>query len=249
MLIAIDCGHGCAPDIGASGNGFLEDKLVFELGELIAPILESHGHTVILTRPTSAKSVNDSLNQRVLLSNKNIADLFVSIHFNAFSSEKANGAEVFISSPTSLAKRKAKMILNNICGLGYRRRGVKIGNFVVIKGTRAPAILVECCFLTNKNDMLRYNKEQFARAIAFGILEKEKLDFETITLDIPAKTILKPSTEQSSTIYQLINQGEKLKVKELEAGIYTFKLFGEEENHYLVEYEGEQWFLFVGHTR
>lgn len=262
MLIAIDCGHGCPPDTGASGCGKQEDTLAKNLGFKIAKIIASQGHQVKMVRPSTAKSVNNSLSLRANYANAAKADLYVSIHFNAFSSVSAHGAEVWIHSSSSSIKNRANAVLDNICALGYARRGVKIGNFAVLRLTNMPAMLIECCFITNQKDVDRYDENKVALAIAKGILGskyidlgKEKINKEQITLIVTTDTYLKPSTEQST---QLV-AAELVKIT---VGEYAAELVGSEEGHYLIKLHSgtlqalagnfdasKEYFIFEGHCR
>ncbi|MCW6111708.1 peptidoglycan-binding protein, partial [Clostridium sporogenes] len=60
-----------------------------------------------------------------------------------------------------------------ICALGYTNRGIKDGsNLYVLKHTKAKAMLIECCFCDNREDMNRYNAENMADAIVKGLVGK-----------------------------------------------------------------------------
>lgn len=255
MLIAIDCGHGCPPDTGASGCGKQEDTLAKNLGFKVAEILVSQGHQVKMVRPSAAKSVNNSLSLRASYANAAKADLYVSIHFNAFSNPAANGAEVWIYSSNSKIKDKANAVLENICALGYTRRGVKIGSFAVLRLTNMPAMLVECCFLTNQSDINKYDEDKVALAISKGILEKEPINLakekivtENIELVVEVDTYLKiDTTEQTVNV----NKNQLVFIKK---GSYDALLVGEEEGHYLVKCldgfsKEQEYFIYSGHCK
>jgi N-acetylmuramoyl-L-alanine amidase/Mannosyl-glycoprotein endo-beta-N-acetylglucosaminidase len=166
MKYGIDCGHGCAPDIGASGNGQLEDRLTWAVGQQVISQLRTLGHEVVDCRPKSASSVNDSLARRCQIANRAAVDIFVSIHFNAFNG-KAHGSEVFAIS--NKGKILAQSVLDEICNLGYFNRGVKGTAFYVLKNTQMTAMLIECCFIDNVSDMKRFNVEAMATAITRGL--------------------------------------------------------------------------------
>lgn len=254
MKIAIDPGHNCRPDIGAVGLGRKEDVLVKSLAFAIEKLLVEQGHEVEICLPKSASSVISSLMARTRIANRFNADLYVSLHFNAFYKASANGAEVWIFASNSLAKDRANAVLENICDMGLRRRGVKIGNFAVLKHTNMPAMLVECAFITNASDMEKYDESKYALAITKGILgasyidmSQEKIESEKIKLIVEIGTYLKPSTEQSSSLNFL----ELIKIK---AGEYNAELIGEEEGHYLVKFKDEfdiqkEYFIFSGHCK
>lgn len=167
MKYGIDCGHGCAPDTGASGNGQLEDTLTLAVGQRIMTQLQALGHEVVNCRPKSASSVTSSLAQRCAIANNASVDVYVSIHFNAFNNQ-AHGTEVFAAS--SKGSALAQKVLDAICPLGFFNRGVKNGSHLyVLKNTNMPAILVECCFIDSARDMDLFDADKMACAIVKGL--------------------------------------------------------------------------------
>ena len=186
MIIGIDCGHTLSGEgTGAQGCGYKEQNLTRELGELVTQMLEREGHTVV--NCTVDKSYNNSqqLKDRVILANRQKLDLFVSIHFNACVNDqvgngKTTGTEVLVYSTTSKAKSYADRIVKNISNLGLKNRGVKTHNAYVLKNTNAPALLIETCFIDDRDDMNIYLKspKNVAKAIVEGILNKTIVEKE-----------------------------------------------------------------------
>jgi N-acetylmuramoyl-L-alanine amidase len=166
MKIAIDLGHNVENDTGAVGIR-AEDELIMEVGKLVLEKLIFKAIDTILCTPKKARDVNHSLNQRIAIANMSKADLFVSIHFNKFG-KGANGSEVYYISVKG--KEYAVSVQDELVKLGFRDRGVKVGNFAVLKRTLMPAILVECCFCDSEKDMELYDAEKVASAIVNGIL-------------------------------------------------------------------------------
>ena len=82
----------------------------------------------------------------------------------------ATGTEVLVYSASSAAAPYAANICAAIAALGFRNRGVKERpGLYVLKHTRAPALLVECCFVDDADDAALYNAEAMAAAIVQGI--------------------------------------------------------------------------------
>lgn len=166
MKIAVDIGHNCPPDTGAVGVR-RECDLVREVGEKLIQLLTVEGHEIIRCLPKKATSVSNSLIQRVAIANSSDADLFISIHFNAFNG-KARGTECFAISPVGRAY--ASKIVNEIASLGFINRGVKDGSrLYVVRETSMPAILVECCFCDSREDMSIFDAAKMATAIRAGL--------------------------------------------------------------------------------
>lgn len=167
MKIAIDCGHTLVgADYGASGIKE-ESLLTREVGTKVINLLKAAGHTVIDCTVDSAVSLSSSLVYRTQKANNAGADYYVSIHFNCFNGS-AKGTEVLYYSSTDA---RMSNVLAKICNLGFTNRGLKQRTgLAVLKNTNMRAMLIECCFCDNQEDMNRYNADAMAKAIVEGFL-------------------------------------------------------------------------------
>lgn len=170
MKIVLDYGHG-GNDPGATYKGRKESNDVLKLGQAVTKILKSVGVTVVETR-SSDKTV--SLQERADLSNRVKPDWFISIHRNAFKPEQANGAEVFVFTTGSIKEKAfAASLQQALVGVGYRNRGVKLGNYHVLRETKAPSVLLEVGFIDNSYDNKLFDEKfnDIAAALATAILK------------------------------------------------------------------------------
>ena len=93
FVVVLDAGHG-GHDSGNRGNGYFEKKIALNIALKIGAQLEKDpGIKVIYTRK---KDVFVDLIVRAEIANKADADLFVSIHCDAFTSSRAFGAGTFV---------------------------------------------------------------------------------------------------------------------------------------------------------
>jgi N-acetylmuramoyl-L-alanine amidase len=167
MKIGFDQGHGLPSCDGGAIGIKKEEDLIASTSGLLIPKLKVQGHQIILTRPKKAFSTKNSLEQRCEIANLHDCDLFVSIHFNAFT-PSANGCEVYAIGKTGC--NYGGEIVKNIAQLGYVNRGLKDGiRYYVLRNTKMPAILIEGCFLTSAVDMTIFDAEKMSDAIARGI--------------------------------------------------------------------------------
>lgn len=165
MVINVHGGHNHIVT-GASGllNEVTEDRKV---SALVVSKLKALGHTVYDCTDDSGKTQGQNLANIVNKCNAHTADLNVSIHFNAGG---GHGTEVLVYSTSSGAKPYAAQICTAITALGFTNRGVKVRpDLYVLRKTKAPALLVECCFVDNATDKALYNAESMANAIVKGI--------------------------------------------------------------------------------
>ena len=141
------------------------------VGNALISKLRGIGIKVVNCTPNTAKSLNDSLYQRVITANNCGATLFVSIHHNACPG--GYGAEVLCIKDNyqdGLSTKVGEAILNELASIGLKNRGVKDRrDLYVINNTTMPALLVECAFVDSSLDMANYNPEKAAAAIYKGI--------------------------------------------------------------------------------
>lgn len=176
--IVLDPGHGGTDPGAVDGINKTENDsiitrecdIAFDIVDRISKLLSPH--SVILTRP---KDKFESLTRRCEISNKSKADIFVSIHMNAVGVPTAKGYEVYSYRDSKAGARLRDIVLNELTQSfpNMRNRGGKEAGFFVLKHTNAPAILVECGFITNTEEEKEFNKvevrQKMAEAIAKGI--------------------------------------------------------------------------------
>lgn len=170
IVLAIDIGHNVPYDRGAVGIR-KEDELNRLVGNALISKLRGRGIKVVNCTPSTAKSLNDSLYQRVITANNCGATLFVSIHHNACPG--GYGAEVLCIKNNyqgGLSTKVGQAILNELASTGLKNRGIKDRrDLYVINNTSMPALIVECAFVDSSLDMANYNPEKSAAAIYKGI--------------------------------------------------------------------------------
>ncbi len=172
-LVILDAGHGGTDD-GAKVGSFLEKKVTLLTTLLTKKHLEELGYRVILTR---SRDSYVSLPKRVQIANKAKASLFVSIHFNASKSTEAQGIEVFYYNSGEMWRSRASQRLANsilYCVIDQtdgNSRGIKHGNFHVVRETGMPAVLVEGGFITNQTERNRLKDRSYLDRISVGIAQ------------------------------------------------------------------------------
>jgi N-acetylmuramoyl-L-alanine amidase len=171
--IVIDPGHG-GDDFGTKVGHTIEKVINLKTAEYVAALLRKSGFEVLMTRK---KDVFISLADRVDLANRSKASLMVSIHFNAAQSKEAEGLEIFyfkypILERKNHSKNLADLVMRFVLNLTKAKsRGVKTGNFCVIRDTQIPSILVEGGFLTNERELEKIRQDQYLKSLAQGIVD------------------------------------------------------------------------------
>ena len=176
MIINVHGGHNPAGKTACGAVGLLdesrEDRIV---KDIVIERLRDLGHTVYDCTVDNGTSQNDVLKKIVAKCNSHDVDLDVSIHLNSgmddYSGDgKTGGTEVWLYSENSRAKSYAQRTVDAIANLGFTNRGLKYSTgLYFLRKANAPAMLVECCFVDDKDDQKIYNAEKMANAIVKGI--------------------------------------------------------------------------------
>lgn len=221
--IFIDAGHG-GNDSGAVGQGLQEKIVNLNVSKRVEYHLKRHGVTVIMSR---TGDTNPYLTQRSNLANSNNVDASISIHCNAFNGN-AKGVETFTYGTGANEMRLANCVHNKIisAGLYSANRGIKQGNLHMVREPKMAAILVEMAFIDNIDDskLLKNKQEEFAVAIAKGILEYVGIAWkaETITQPVTSNTLYRVMAGSYSSRENANKQIERLKALGIDATIMVF---------------------------
>jgi N-acetylmuramoyl-L-alanine amidase len=172
-LVILDAGHG-GTDEGARVQSLLEKRITLTTTLLTKKSLEEMGYRVILTR---SRDRYISLARRVSIANKTNATIFVSIHFNAARNNSVHGVEIHYCDGNErwrsrASRRLADCILFQVLDqTEAHSRGIKQNNFVVIRDTNMPAVLVEGGFMTNGDECSLLKSKEYLKKIAQGIAQ------------------------------------------------------------------------------
>ncbi|MBT2288527.1 N-acetylmuramoyl-L-alanine amidase [Paenibacillus albidus] len=166
-LIVLDAGHG-AKDSGAVGvTGKYEKNFNLAIVMKAAELLKQEDKfDVVLTRSDDTFL---ELKERVAIANNLKADLFISVHANSSGSSSASGTETYYKREASkaLAKVMHKYLVQ---ATGLSDRGVRSGNFHVIRETKMPAVLLEVGYLSNKKDEALLFTEDLQNKVAASMV-------------------------------------------------------------------------------
>lgn len=167
--VFLGVGHG-GSDPGAVSGGWLEKDLNLAIAKACNEELVRHGVSVLMSRTTDE---NDDLTQEIRECNAFNPDLAIDIHNNAGGGD---GAEAFYHYGGGASKTMAENVLAEIVKIGQNSRGAKVRKgsdgrdyYGFIRETSAPAVIVECAFVDNANDMQIIDTEEERRAMGVAI--------------------------------------------------------------------------------
>lgn len=180
LKVAVDAGHG--PQ--TAGKRTPDDSMrEFHFNSVVARYvrseLEEYEGVAVLFTHADDGSRDVPLKERTDKANAWKADILVSIHANAYGSgwNDARGIETFVYSPRpAAAVRLAEAVQQNLLiETGLRNRGVKADNLHMLRESNMTAILVECGFMTNREEAALLKSDAYrrkcAKAIVAGIVE------------------------------------------------------------------------------
>lgn len=111
FIVAVDAGHG-GKDPGAHGkHGTLEKKVVFQIAQKLTNIINKTPNMQAFMVRKGDYFI--SLKERSRIARRKNADLFISIHADAFSSPKASGASVFTLSRRGATSEAARWLASH----------------------------------------------------------------------------------------------------------------------------------------
>ncbi len=196
ILVTIDPGHG-GKDPGAIGlNELREVDVILPIALRVAKILEAKGIATQLTRDSDYFV---GLDERVNMSRKAGASIFVSIHANSIDNRPdVNGLETYhyhrgLELATSVHRKVLELMNDDPREEALLDRGVRSARFLVLRKSEIPAILVEVGYLTSPTESPKLAdatyRDRMAEAIAQGILDY----LGKATTTIPVSTNKTPS--------------------------------------------------------
>ena len=187
VCVVLDPGHGGEDGGCSSAEGAVEKDLNLSIAEDIAAILNAAGCPAVLTRTedkllydlygdladyTGRKKTYD-LRNRLRFSEAQNAQYLVSIHMNKFPDPQYNGLQVYYSGAHPESARLAELIQSYAAKYiqPENRRKTKASSkgIYLLERSTAPAVLVECGFLSNPEEAELLSDPEYQKALALTV--------------------------------------------------------------------------------
>lgn len=177
-VIVIDPGHG-GSDPGAIGRiiGLKEKTVNINVSKHLYHMLIEKGAIPVLTRYDDDSL---TLTDRIITTEKNNPDIFISVHANAYYNTEVSGTETYHTIGAGKKEKKlAEFVQKSLLDkLNLPDRGVKQENFLTIKNLSMPSILTEPAFLSHPEEEELLNDPDVQKKIARGVFEGIKQYFD-----------------------------------------------------------------------
>ena len=176
--ITVHAGHNPDGKIACGAVGLIKESTeARKVVKYICKYLKTAKITPLNITVNEGISQSDIINTLVKRANKYICPLNISIHFNSGAGDrkgnkKTTGVEVLIHPKANEHTiQLAQDVLYEVSKLGFTNRGVKKRTDLGILNTFiTPTILIECCFVDDKDDVKIYKAKKMAQAITTAIL-------------------------------------------------------------------------------
>ena len=180
--VIIDSGHGGYDGGAVAEDGTVEKNINLMIALKLKDIFEFNGYRVVMTRTEDVDtddsdsdkySKKDDLENRLALMKKYPDSIFLSIHLNKFTSTKASGAQVFYAPDFEEAKELGACIQKSLKDLiqNDNNRVIKKGtkSTYLLYNAKIPAVIIECGFISNLNELKMLKNEEYQSKLAFAI--------------------------------------------------------------------------------
>ena len=183
-VIIIDAGHGGEDGGAVVQDNILEKDINLTISQKTNEIISLFGFTTFMIRETDRliydsesttlrQKKNSDLRNRLNIMNNFQDALFVSIHQNKYENSRVWGAQTFYSPNDEKSPILAEFIQGSIITLlqNNNKRVIKeIGtNVFVIYNATKPAVMVECGFMSNNDELLRLKDDNYQNKMSFSI--------------------------------------------------------------------------------
>lgn len=179
--VIIDPGHG-GIDVGTVGiDGSLEKNINLSISLDLYDYLMVSGINTVLTRDgdyevykAGEKRTKSDLYNRMDFINSVPDSILISIHQNHFENEAEWGTQVWFSpndeiSPT-LADKILQSVKKNIQPENKRENKASDNSYYILYKAQKPSVMVECGFVSNKNENNKLQDKEYQKDMAYSIL-------------------------------------------------------------------------------
>lgn len=166
-VIVIDPGHG-GRDVGAIGvQGTLEKDLTLRTSLLLQDKLRAAGATVYMTRQ---HDTSVPLQARPQMANYHRADAFISVHYDSIDDSSVTGTTTFYYSHSD--KSLADSVHSSLIQFtNLRDRSVRQENYLVLRESMQPSLLLELGYVSNRGEELTVISGDFQERASTAIYQ------------------------------------------------------------------------------
>ena len=181
--IVIDAGHGGEDGGAVSSDGVPEKEINLTIAQDADALLTFFGFDTEMTRnddgdlstegDNTKQRKNSDMKKRLEIINASDDNTIISIHQNKFSDTKSHGTQVFYSPNNEKSLLLADAIKFSVKSQlqpdNERLSKPADSSIYLLKNTDNPAVIVECGFLSNKDECERLKNREYQKQMAFAV--------------------------------------------------------------------------------
>lgn len=189
-LLIIDAGHGGEDGGAVASDGTVEKEINLNIAEQVYSLSLLLGFDSLMTRCSddalSDKTLStirerkmSDINARMKILSEHKEGCLLSIHQNQFADRTCSGMQVFYSENNEMSQPLASSIqsytINNLQKDNTRKIKPTTDDIYMLKHANNPAVMVECGFMSNENELQNLKNQRYGTKIAmcilFGVLD------------------------------------------------------------------------------
>lgn len=186
LYFIVDAGHGGMDGGTSAADGTMEKDINLSISRKLNSLLIASGYKTVMLRNDDALIGDNSLStirarkvsdirKRLEIAESYPESILISIHQNYYSVPKYSGTQVFYStnSPKSiiLAQSIQDSVVNKLQPDNNRKIKPIGSNIYLLYNCTIPAVMVECGFLSNKNEAEMLKTDSYQTQMALSIMQ------------------------------------------------------------------------------
>lgn len=182
FYVVIDAGHGGFDGGAVAADGTMEKDLNLQIALRLDEMCKLLGFRTLMVRDTDCSTMDEGitshkkrsdLNNRLKMMQEKENCIYISIHQNKYDTAQPHGAQVFYAPKASGSDRLADALQTAVRELVQKenQRVIKAGgsNVFLLHQAVRPAVVIECGFLSNPQDLENLKQEEYQQRMAFAI--------------------------------------------------------------------------------
>lgn len=184
--VVIDAGHGGEDGGAVAPDGTMEKDINLSIALKLRSIFHQNGINVVMTRNSDTSICDEGIDtlkgrktsdmkNRLKIFNASSDNIIISIHQNKFEQSKYSGTQIFYSKNNPLSCKLAESIkssvISNIQPENTRECKAADKNIFLLYNSENPAVIVECGFLSNGDELKMLKNDEYQSKLALAIFD------------------------------------------------------------------------------
>lgn len=186
VTVIIDPGHGGEDGGAVAPDGTVEKDINLSIALKLKELFDKNGVKAVMTRDEDISICDDGLDtlklrkksdmkNRLTMFDSSPNNIAISIHQNKFPQSKYSGAQIFYSANNPLSSKLAqcirKSVVEKLQPENNRECKPADKNIYLLYNCKKPAVIVECGFLSNSDELALLKNDEYQNKLAATIYD------------------------------------------------------------------------------